>query len=414
MRGFVSAETGKLMLGGAPYRFVGANVWYGAYLGAPSGDRERLQRELDRLAQIGVTNLRVLGASELSPLRSSLRPAFRDRAPPYNEELLVGLDFLMSEVAARAMHAVIYLGNFWEWSGGMATYLYWTNGGRYIDMNDPAHPWPEFPDFVSQFYASEAAVSLYRDYVSALVGRTNSITGTAYRDDPAIMSWQLANEPRPGGRAEVSSRNIPAYLSWIVETARLIKSLDPNHLVSTGSEGRMGCAESEQCVLDAHAGADIDYLTAHIWPQNWGWADPEDLEGTYARAEDNTRAYIAEHVSAARSLRKPLVIEEFGFPRDGVALEPGTPTTLRDRFYSLIQSAVLESARAGGPLAGSNFWAWGGAGRAQHADRRMRAEDTSYVGDPPHEPQGWYSVFDADRSTIDLLSAHARELASVA
>src|SRR5688572_6000085 len=83
MRGFVSAETGKLMLGGAPYRFVGANVWYGAYLGAPSGDRERLRRELDRLAQIGVTNLRVLGASELSPLRSSLRPAFRDRAPPY-------------------------------------------------------------------------------------------------------------------------------------------------------------------------------------------------------------------------------------------------------------------------------------------------------------------------------------------
>ena len=25
--------------------------------------------------------------------------------------------------------------------------------------------------------------------------------------------------------------------------------------------------------------------------------------------------------------------------------------------------------------------------------------DTSYVADPPHEPQGWYSVFDADKST---------------
>jgi mannan endo-1,4-beta-mannosidase len=309
---------------------------------------------------------------------------------------------------------VIYLGNFWEWSGGMATYLYWTNGGHYIDMNDLAHPWPEFPDFTSQFYASEAAVALYRDYVSALVGRTNAVTGAAYRDDPAIMSWQLANEPRPGGGADSSARNMPAYLSWIRETARLIKSLDPNHLVSTGSEGRTGCADSSQCVLDAHASADIDYLTAHIWPQNWGWVDPEDLEGTYARAETNTRAYISEHVEAARTLQKPLVIEEFGFPRDGVALEPGTPTTLRDRFYGVIQAAVLESARSGGPLAGSNFWAWGGAGRAQHEDRRMRAEDTSYVGDPPHEPQGWYSVFDADGSTIALLSAHARALASAA
>ena len=32
----------------------------------------------------------------------------------------------------RGMTAVIYLTNFWEWSGGMMTYLYWTNGGRYM------------------------------------------------------------------------------------------------------------------------------------------------------------------------------------------------------------------------------------------------------------------------------------------
>ena len=258
---FVSVRDGRLAIGAAPYRFVGANIWYGAYLGASSGDRTRLRAELDRLLAIGVTNLRVLGASELSPLKNSLAPAFRDRAPPYDEDLLVGLDFLLSEIATRGMHAVIYLGNFWEWSGGFATYLYWTNGGRYIDMNDPAHPWPEFPDFSSQFYASEAAVSLYRDYVSSLVSRINTITNTPYRDDPAIMSWQLANEPRPGGSAESAAQNMQAYLRWIADTARLIKSIDPNHLVSTGSEGLTGCAESPQCVHDAHASADIDYLT---------------------------------------------------------------------------------------------------------------------------------------------------------
>ncbi len=42
------------------------------------------------------------------------------------------------------MRAVLYLTNFWEWSGGMMTYLSWINGGNYINMNDPAHPWPEF------------------------------------------------------------------------------------------------------------------------------------------------------------------------------------------------------------------------------------------------------------------------------
>ncbi len=374
----------------------------------------RLRAELDRLAELGVTNLRVLGASELSPLRNSLRPAFRDRAPPYNEDLLVGLDFLLSELGARGMRAVIYLGNFWEWSGGMATHLYWTNGGLYIDMNDPAHPWPEFPDFASEFYASEAAVALYHDYVSALVTRTNTVTGGAYREDAAIMAWQLANEPRPGGGAEAAARHMQAYQRWIANTARLIKSLDQHHLVSTGSEGLTGGADSESCVLDAHASPDIDYLTAHIWPQNWGWADPVDLPGTFARVETNTHNYIARHIAFARALGKPLVIEEFGFPRDDVSYEPGTPTTLRDRFYGLIQGEVLASARTGGPLAGSNFWAWGGAGRAQHDDRLMRPEDTSYVGDPPHEPQGWYSVFDADQSTIALIGAHAQALAATA
>ena len=62
-------------------------MWYGAYLGAdaPIGNRRRLRRELDALCALGVANVRVLGSSELSPLKNSLDPAFRGAAPPYNE-----------------------------------------------------------------------------------------------------------------------------------------------------------------------------------------------------------------------------------------------------------------------------------------------------------------------------------------
>lgn len=409
---FVRVDGQRFMRGGAPYRFCGANIWYGAYLGADTayGSRDRLRRELDRLRDIGIDNLRVLGSSELSPLRNSITPAFRTESAEYNEELLVGLDFLLAEMAARDMRAVIYLTNFWEWSGGMMTYLSWTNGGDYINMNDPAHPWPAFPDFTAQFYADTDAVALYHDYVRALVSRTNTITGRTYRDDPAIMSWQLANEPRPGGSDAVGRANLPAYYSWIRHTARLIKSLDPAHLVSTGGEGLKGCIELEQCVIAAHEAPEIDYLTAHIWPQNWSWADPRNLERTYPVAEANTREYIAQHVGYAAQLNRPLVIEEFGFPRDDGSFVPGSPTTYKDRFYRIIFDAVAESAGSNGPLAGSNFWAWGGEGRAQHEDRLFHPGDTAYVGDPPHEPQGWYSVFDEDASTIALIREHAAAL----
>ena len=409
---FVRRDGLHLWAGGARYRFVGTNMWHAAYLGAQAryGNRRRLTRELNRLAALGLTNVRILGSSELSPLKNSVTPAFRTRSGDYDETLLRGLDFALAEMGDRGMRAVIYLTNFWEWSGGMMTYLYWTNGGRYIDMNDPAHPWPEFPDMVSQFYSSAPAVGLYHDYVRAVVGRTNSVTGTPYVDDPTIMSWQLANEPRPGGSDAIGLRQMPAYLAWIGATARLIKSLDPNHLVSTGSEGTQGCIGRDDCVLQAHAFPEVDYLTAHIWPQNWSWADPKDLAGTWPTVEAKTREYIAVQVAIAQQLGKPLVIEEFGFPRDGGSFDPSAATTFKDRFYDLIYHAVEDSIAKGGPIAGSNFWAWGGEGRAEHADRLFVRGDTSYLGDPPHEPQGWYSVFDSDASTQALIRRHAAAL----
>ena len=408
-RPFVTTAGPRFMVAGAPYRIAGTNMWYAAYLGAdaPIGNRDRLKRELDRLTALGVDNVRILGSSEFSPLINSVRPAFRDQTSNYNETLLRGLDNALAEMGRRNMRAVIYLTNFWEWSGGMMTYLYWTNGGHYINMNDPTHPWPEFADMSSEFYASAPAVAMYHDYIRAVVTRRNSVTGLLYRDDPAIMAWQLANEPRPGGSDEAGRRHMAAYLAWIDATARLIKSLDPNHLVSTGSEGTQGCINDEQCVMNAHSSPAVDYVTAHIWPQNWSWADPKDLAGTWPTVEKNTRDYLAQQVAIAQRLNKPLVIEEFGFPRDGGSFDAGTPTTFKDRFYQLITGAVLDSVRSGGPLQGCNFWGWGGEGRAQHPDHHFVRGDTSYVGDPPHEPQGWYSVFDVDASTQAVIRSYA-------
>ena len=391
--------------GGKPYRIAGTNMWYAAYLGAFNLDR--LKRELDRVAALGINNVRILGSSEFSPLKNSVRPTFRNRTPHFNETLLRGLDYALAEMGRRNIRTVLYLTNFWEWSGGMMTYLYWTNGRRYVNMNDPAHPWPEFPDMSSEFYGHAAAVRMFDDYVRAVVSRRNSVTGQLYRDDPTILSWQLANEPRPGGSSAAGRNHMKAYLAWIGGTARLIKSIDPNHMVSTGSEGTMGCIDSEKCVADAHRSPSIDYVNAHIWPQNWSWADPKDLAGTWPTVERNTREYLARQVAIARTLNKPLVIEEFGMPRDGGSFEPGTPTTYKDHFYELITSSVVDSVRSGGPLQGCNFWGWGGEGRAQHADHHFVRGDSSYLADPPHEPQGWYSVFDSDASTQAVIRNYA-------
>ncbi len=411
---FVRVKGQRFLLNGAPYRYVGTNMWYGAYLGAPgpTGNRDRLKRELDALAALRVVNLRVLGASENSPLKNSLRPAFRDSSNAYNEELLVGLDFLLAEMGKRDLKAVIFLNNFWEWTGGMVTYLYWTNGGHYFDMNDPAHPWPAWADYSATFYQSAKANVLYREYIAALIGRRNSITGIAYRDDPAIMAWQLANEPRPGG-SPANAPPMAAFYAWVADTAAFIRSLDGNHLVSTGNEGLRGCMDDRNCLVRLNALSGVDYMTFHIWPLNWSWIDPANLPATYPACEANTRDYIATHLEIAASLNKPAVAEEFGLPRDDGGYGLTVPTIYRDRYYKLVFDAVEASARQNGPFAGTNFWAWGGTGRAQHADFNMVEGDTSFVGDPPQEPQGRNSVFDTDRSTLEIVRSHALALNSI-
>ena len=411
-REFVSVEGTGFVLHGEPYRFVGTNMWYAAYLGAPAeygGDRGRLGRELDLLESTGIDNVRVLGASERSPLKHSLSPAISYRGKIENEYLLEGLDYMLAEMARRDMKAVIFLNNFWEWSGGMVTSLSWVNGGKYVDLGDPAAPWPAFALFSARFYSNEDAVALYDRYVVTLLERRNTVNGRLYRDDPTIMSWQLANEPRPGD-GEVSRTNLPAYYAWIRHTAALIHEHAPRQLVSLGSEGTMGCLELDECFLGAHRDTGIDYATFHMWPKNWRWYDAQHPDATWDTTASRAGAYIDRHIGFAKELGMPLVLEEFGFERDLGKVSPESSTDYRDRFFRLVFDRVEASSRDGGPLAGTNFWCWGGYGRAKHNDAVWREGDTAYTGDPPQERQGLNSVFSGDESTLRLLHEHARRL----
>jgi mannan endo-1,4-beta-mannosidase len=133
--GFVTVKGKHFVLDGKPYYFAGANVWYGMYLGSPgvTGDRARLTRELDQLAAEGVLNLRVLAISEASTLKRAVTPAVIQGPGKVDETLWKGLDFLLDEMAKRDMKAVLYVSNFWQWSGGMSQYVAWFNGKPVLD-----------------------------------------------------------------------------------------------------------------------------------------------------------------------------------------------------------------------------------------------------------------------------------------
>ncbi|MBN2613181.1 MAG: cellulase family glycosylhydrolase [Bacteroidales bacterium] len=404
---FVRVEGTIFMIGDEAYRFAGINFWHGAYLGADlvPGGKERLVRELDLLKSYGIDNLRVMAASEESSMQMSVYPAFQVSPGEYNRFLFTSLDFLLDEMQKRDMKAVLVLNNYWQWSGGMAQYLSWATGDSVLDP-DASGDWHGFMRYSAEFYNNADANEMFFRYLKEIISRRNSINGKLYSEDPVIMSWELANEPRPHPQGLKETERLRVFYKWIDTTARFIRKLAPNQLITTGSEGLAGSLSDSAVFFNSHSLPSVDYITFHLWPKNWGWYNAHDPEGTLPGVLQNATDYYLRHIKFAKLMNKPIVLEEFGIGRDFEDYLPGSPVTVRDTFYHVLFSLIEQDVKNNKPIAGTNIWTWGGEGRAHRADFKW-IKGTDYTGDPPQEPQGLNSVFDTDTSTLNLIRDHA-------
>jgi mannan endo-1,4-beta-mannosidase len=388
---YVRVENGQFIRNDRSYSYIGTNFWYGPILASDGqgGNFDRLVRELDTLKSLGIDNLRVLvGGDGPDGVFSRIEPTLQKAPGVYNDTILTGLDRFLVELGKREMQAVLYLNNSWEWSGGYGQYMEWAGSGKaLIPLLDGYGP---FMQQMAGFATDEKAQELFFNHLKFIVGRTNSVTGKPYSEDPAIFSWQIGNEPRCFSDDPAVRKG---FITWLTEAARLIKEIDPNHLVSTGNEGLMGCEADPALLEEVAAIPGVDYMTIHIWPYNWNWARAESLVEDLPSALEKTDEYIRAHVEVAAKYGLPIVAEEFGFPRDGFSPERSATTVGRDAYYRHLFSKV------GAELAGANFWGWSGFARPQHTQWE-RGDD--YAGDPAQEAQGLNGVY-VDDTTVEII-----------
>ncbi len=396
--GFVTVKNGQFYRDGKPYSYIGTNFWYGPILASDGrgGDIARLQMELDALKELGIGNLRVLvGADGADGVFSRVEPTLQTAPGVYNDTLLVGLDRFLVELGKRDMQAVLYVNNSWEWSGGYGQYMEWATGEKALIPLVDGY-WP-FMQQMRKFQTSKESQQLYFNHLRNIVGRVNSITGKPYKEDRAIFSWQLGNEPRcfsddPEIRA--------GFIGWMTEAARIVKEIDPNHMVSTGNEGLMGCEQDPELLRQVNSIPGIDYMTIHIWPYNWNWVKPESLLEDMEGAIGKTKEYLDLHRALADELGIPVVCEEFGFPRDGFKADMSATTRARDVYYTYVFSQVGEL------LDGANFWGWSGYAVPLH--EQWESGDP-YTGDPAQEAQGLNGVYITD-TTVDVITEAINQL----
>jgi len=388
---FVQTEKGNFILDNKAYTYIGTNYWYAAFVSMDQKGKERIVRELDFLKEAGVLNLRLMASGEgpkTEPFR--ITPTLQESVGDWNENVLVGLDFVLAEMGRRNMKGVLCLNNFFYWSGGMAQYVSWFTGEEIPYPEE--HSWDAYMRFSARFYTLPKATKLYYDLVEKLVSRKNTITNVLYVNDPTIMSWQLANEPREFGHDK-------KYFKWVKKSSDLIRKLDKNHLICIGNEGILdnlvGSTYKKTAALK-----NINYLTVHLWPENWGWYAPKNPDESFETTRRKSIAYLEKNAEVSKSVLKPIVLEEFGLARDGGSYEASAEVNMRNKFYQFLYETTLGNPDS--PYRGMNFWAIGGEGRPRQPETFWQAGD-DYIGDPPHEKQGWYSVYFTDSTTFEWL-----------
>ncbi|MDB2272608.1 cellulase family glycosylhydrolase [Halorubrum ezzemoulense] len=229
----------------------------------------------------------------------------------FNETAFRHLDSIIAAAKAHGVRVIVPFVDNWGPSGIQ----------QYVDWSDTAEAHDEF-------YTDERAQSLYRDFIKQVVTRTNTITGQEYRNDPTILMWELANEPR------ITEDHSP-LVSWANATASFLKELDQNHLVSTG-----GGFYDLDLFTAIHNIDDIDACSMHLWPQNWGVSD--DI-ASYSQK------YLADRAQQAMEvIKKPIYLGEYGWWINTQSQKVAEQIDRRNELFSKWHNRVIEENIDGG------------------------------------------------------------------
>ena len=337
--GFIGREDGALLIDRvSPYRATGTNLYYlQQLLSYAQQDQDRdamraVREVLDDLVCLSLPVARIWGfndSSDKSSIRMSPEEGFR-------EEGLRGLDQAVWEAKRRGVRLVIPLVNNWSEYGGLPAYAAWASrlyGGSYTH---------------DDFFTNAQMKQWWKDYVYLLVNRVNTFTGVAYKDEPAILAWEVGNELRC-----TSCRGTTALVDTVEELATFLKQLAPDQLVSDGGDGFDDDPSFYEGLSNLYAvrgdeGASfsklsrveaLDMLSYHFYPRNYGFQTARDAE-----------IWIERHQAIATITGKVAYLGECGFI---------APDAERAQSYDLWWRSLF--SLAGGQL--GIFWQLSPVGR---------------------------------------------------
>ncbi|MEH2562040.1 mannan endo-1,4-beta-mannosidase [Bradyrhizobium sp. AZCC 2289] len=289
---FIKTSGTQFTLDDRPFFVIGVNNHYLTF-----GSKDEVIRVLDDATAVGANVIRTFLQPVIGSLDGSVATIWDWRAKRDASDLGVKdtyllywdpragrmaindgangmqkVDFLIAEAGKRRLKLIIAFLDFWSYTGGAQQMRAWYGS----------------PDKSGFFFQDPRTKQDYRTWVSHVVQRVNTLTGLAYRDDPTIMAWELMNEG--------NARPDALRLAWTAEMSAYVKSLDSNHLVSSGHA-------SVSDKLSDLTIPTLDFGTWHGYPLFY--------KLTVKQFNDT----IIEFCQLALRAGKPVLLEEFGYAR---------------------------------------------------------------------------------------------------
>lgn len=221
-------------------------------------DQFEIDDALGTIAQMGGQVVRSYTLSVKKPGDPPNLPRYILGPGQFNEEAFATLDRVIASAHRHRVRLILPFVDQWSWWGGTAE-LAGFRGKK-----------------AEEIWTDPQLIQDYKDIVTYVLNRVNTVTGVRYRDDKAILAWETGNE-------------LKSPAAWVKEIAAHIKSLDSNHLVLDGTHRSVLLQSS----LDDPS---IDFVTTHHYEN-----DPRAMIDNVRKSAEMARG------------KKPYFLGEFGF-----------------------------------------------------------------------------------------------------
>ncbi|KAJ0334330.1 hypothetical protein COL5a_000383 [Colletotrichum fioriniae] len=306
---FPSASGTKFTIDGQTKYFAGSNSYWISFL----TNNAHVDLVMDNVAKAGLKIFRVWGFNDVNAVPSGNQVWYQHLSASGSQintgaNGLQRLDAVVSAAEKKGVKLIIPFVNHWDDYGGMNAYVKAFGGSK------------------ETWYTNTQAQTQYKAYIQAVISR--------YKNSPAILAWELANEPRCKGCST------DVIFQWAQATSQFVKSLDANHMVTLGDEG-MGLPGDGSYPYQYGEGTDfvknlgiktLDFGTFHMYPDHWS----VDLK-TWSPG------WIKSHGEACAKAGKPCLFEEYGSLSDHCGIE----------------GPWQQVSRTAPGLGADLFWQWG-------------------------------------------------------